>query len=192
MLGREQEAWLFSQLRASNQAGTTWRVLGQGVMFSRLVPPGRPVLLSDTWEGYQASRDRIFDFLEAERVRDVAILGGDLHSSWALDVPRNPVAGYRAATGEGSLAVEILAPAISSAPLFAAPGLRERAPLLRAILQNLKFLDGDSRGYVVVDITPERLQAEWFFVPTVDERSPVETRAASFVCERGSSRLVPA
>jgi alkaline phosphatase D len=192
MLGSEQEAWLFSQLRASNQAGTTWRVLGQGVMFSRLVPPGRPVLLSDTWEGYQASRDRIFDFLEAERVRDVAILGGDLHSSWALDVPRNPVAGYRAATGEGSLAVEILAPAISSAPLFAAPGLRERAPLLRAILQNLKFLDGDSRGYVVVDITPERLQAEWFFVPTVDERSPVETRAASFVCERGSSRLVPA
>lgn len=192
MLGREQEAWLFSQLRASSQAGTAWRVLGQGVMFSRLVPPGQPVLLSDTWEGYQASRDRVFDFLQAERVTDVAILGGDLHSSWALDVPRNPVAGYRAATGEGSLAVEILAPAISSPPLFTAPGLRERAPLLRAILQNLKFLEGDSRGYVVVDITPERLQAEWFFAPTVDQRSAVETRAAAFVCEHGSARLVSA
>jgi alkaline phosphatase D len=192
MLGSEQEAWLFSQLRASHEAGTTWRMLGQGVMFSRLVPPGQPVLLSDTWEGYQASRDRIFDFLQAERVRDVAILGGDLHSSWALDVPRNPVTGYRAATGEGSLAVEILAPAISSPPLFAAPGLRERAPLLRAILQNLKFLEGDSRGYVVVDITPERLQAEWFFVPTVDQRSAVEKRAATFVCERGSSRFISA
>jgi alkaline phosphatase D len=74
--------------------------------------------------------------------------------------------------------------------LFAAPGLRERAPLLRAILQNLKYLDGDSRGYVVLDVTPERLQAEWFFVPTVDRRSAEESRAAAFVCERGSSRLV--
>ena len=192
MLGREQETWLFSQLRGSQQSGTPWRVLGQGVMFSRLVPPGQPVLLSDTWEGYQASRDRIFDFIQAERMRDLAVLGGDLHSSWALDVPRNPVTGYRAATGEGSLAVEILAPAISSPALFAAPGLRERAPLLRALLQNLKYLEGDSRGYVIVDITRERLQAEFFFVPTVTERSAVETRAAAFVCERGSSRLIPA
>ena len=150
------------------------------------------MLLSDTWEGYQASRDRIFDFIQAERIRDLAVLGGDLHSSWALDVPRNPVTGYRAATGEGSLAVEILAPAISSPALFAAPGLRERAPLLRALLQNLKYLEGESRGYVMVDITRERLQAEFFFVPTVTERSAVETRAAAFVCERGSSRLVPA
>ena len=192
MLGSEQEAWLFSQLRASQASGTAWRVLGQGVMFSRLVPPGQPVLLSDTWEGYQASRDRIFDFLQAERVRDLAILGGDLHSSWALDVPRNPVSGYRAATGEGSLGVEILAPAISSPALFAAPGLRERVPLLRALLQNLKYLEGESRGYVIVDITPERLQAEWFFVPTVDQRSTDETRAAAFICERGSARFVSA
>ena len=192
MLGSEQEAWVLSQLRGSQASGTAWRVLGQGVMFSRLVPPGQPVLLSDTWEGYQASRDRIFDFIQAERIRDLAVLGGDLHSSWALDVPRNPVTGYRAATGEGSLAVEILAPAISSPALFAAPGLRERAPLLRALLQNLKYLEGESRGYVMVDITRERLQAEFFFVPTVTERSAVETRAAAFVCERGSSRLVPA
>ena len=190
MLGPEQEAWLFSQLRSSRNARTAWRLFAEGVMFSRLVPPGKPVLLSDTWEGYQWSRDRIFDFLQAEKIRDVAMLGGDLHSSWALDVPRNPVAGYRAATGEGSLAVEILAPAISSPPLFAAAGLREHAPLLRAILQNLKFLEGDSRGYVVLDVTRERLQAEWFFVPTVDQRTTAESRAAVFVCERGSSRLV--
>ncbi len=192
MLGEEQEAWLYSQLRGSQASGTAWRVLGQGVMFSRLVQPGQPVLLSDTWEGYQASRDRIFDFMQAERMRDMAVLGGDLHSSWALDVPRNPVTGYRAATGEGSLAIEILAPAISSPALFAAPGLRERAPLLRTLLQNLKYLEGDSRGYVIVDITRERLQAEFFFVPTVTERSAAESRAAAFVCERGSSRLVPA
>ena len=192
MLGAAQEAWLFDQLRQSQGAGTAWRMLGQQVMFSRIIPPGRPVLTSDTWEGYQAARDRMFEYLTAERVRDVAILSGDLHSSWALDVARNPWDGYQAATGDGSLAVEILAPAISSPPLFADPKLRENAPLFRALLPNLKFLDGESRGYVLLDITPQRMQADWYFVPTVLERSAAESRAAAFVCERGSSHLTPA
>ena len=192
LLGAPQEAWLFDQLRSSQRAGTGWRVLGQQVMFSRASQPGRPVLLSDTWEGYQAARDRVFDCLVSDRIRDVAILSGDLHSSWAMDVPRNPWDGYQRATGEGSLAVELLTPAISSPPLFTDATLRERAPLLRALLPHLKFLEGDSRGYVLLDITRARMQAEWYFVPTVLERSAAETRAAAFVCERGSSRLASA
>ena len=191
ILGAAQEAWLFGELRSSQRAGTGWRVLGQQVMFSRAVPPGRPVLSSDIWEGYQAARDRVFDFLAAERVRDVAILSGDLHSSWAFDVPRNPWSGYQAATGEGSLAVELLAPAISSPPMFADPAMRERSVLLRALLPHLKFLEGESRGYVLIDITRTQLRSEWYFVPSVLERSAAETRAAGFVCERGSAHLAP-
>ncbi|MBI4264154.1 MAG: alkaline phosphatase D family protein [Acidobacteria bacterium] len=192
LLGGAQERWLFDQLRASRTAGTAWRVLGQQVMFSRLMPPGRPVLLADTWDGYQASRDRLFDFLEAERVRDLAILAGDLHSSWAFDVPRNPWGAYQPASGAGSLAVELVTPAISSPPLFADPVIRERAGALRAFLPHLKFLEGDSRGYVLLDITRGQLRGDWYVVPGVLERSAAERRAASFVCERGSSRLVPA
>jgi alkaline phosphatase D len=192
ILGTEQEAWLFDELRSSQRAGTGWRLLGQQVMFSRIVPPGRAVLLSDTWEGYQASRDRVLDCLAAERVRDVAILSGDLHSSWAFDVARDPWNGYQGATGEGALAVELLSPAISSAPLFSNPGRRELAPLLRALSPHLKFLDGDSRGYVLLDITRTQLQGEFYFVPSVTARSAEETRAAAFVCERGSAHLAPA
>jgi alkaline phosphatase D len=166
-------------------------VLGQQVMFSRVVPPGSAVVLADTWEGYQASRDRVLDFLETERMRDVAILSGDLHSSWAFDVARNPWDGYQGASGEGSLAVELLTPAISSPPLFASPERRQLAPLLRALSPHLKFLDGDSRGYVLLDITKTQLRGEWYFVPTVMERSAAETRAAAFVCERGSAHLAP-
>lgn len=192
VLGATQEAWLFNQLRSSQRAATLWRVLGQQIMFSRVVPPGRPVLTSDTWEGYQAPRDRILDFLAAERVQDVVILSGDLHSSWAFDVPRNPWNGYRGATGEGSLAVELLAPAISSPPLFTDPALRERSVLLRALLPHLKFLEGESRGYILIDVTRTRMRGEWYFVPSVLERSAAETRAASFVCERGSAHLAQA
>ncbi len=161
-------------------------------MFSRVVPPGQSVIVSDTWEGYQASRDRVLDLLSAERIRDVAILSGDLHSSWAFDIARNPWDGYNGATGEGSLAVELLAPAISSPPLYSAPGRRELAPLLRALSPQLKFLDGDSRGYVLVDITKTQLRGEWYFVPGVLSRSAEESQGAAFVCERGSAHLTPA
>ena len=191
ILGAPQEQWLFGQLRASQRAETTWRVLGQQVMFSRIARPGRGAFITDTWEGYQSARDRVFDFLAAERVRDVAILSGDIHSSWAFDLPRNPFDGYDR-SGTGSLAVELLAPAISSEPLFTDPAIRDRSVLLRAVLPHLKFLDGEHNGYVVVDITRQQLRGDWYFVPTVLERSPAETRAAAFVCERGSAHLTEA
>ncbi|OFW04492.1 MAG: hypothetical protein A3I61_11675 [Acidobacteria bacterium RIFCSPLOWO2_02_FULL_68_18] len=192
LLGAPQEGWLFDELRASQRAGTAWRMLGQQVMFSRVTPPQWPVPYPDTWDGYQGARDRVLDFLAAERVRDLAIVSGDLHSSWAFDVTRNPWDGYQASTGAGALAVELLTPAVSSPPLFVNPGAREMAPLLRAALPHLKLLDGERRGYVLIDVTAERLLAEWYFVPTVQERTAEETRGAAFVCERGSSRLVTA
>jgi alkaline phosphatase D len=177
-------------MRASARAGTAWRLLGQQVLFSRFAFPGRPVPLNDTWDGYQASRDRVFDFLVTEKMRDVAIFTGDLHSSWALDVPRNPWDGYTAPTGAGSLAVEFVTPAVSSPPLFADPNVRDTMAKLRYLLPHLKYLEGETRGYVLAEITPERLRADWYHVPSVLERSPRETKAASYVCERGSSRLV--
>lgn len=192
ILGAAQEAWLFDQLRSSTGAGTAWRVLGQQVLFSRMTPPGWPVLSNDSWDGYPSARDRVLDCLAAERVKDVAILSGDFHSSWALDVPRDPWRQYQASSGEGSLAVELLAPAISSPPLFSTPDRKQQEPLLRTFLPHLKFLEGDSRGYVLIDISQKRIQADWYFVPTVLERTAAETRAAGFVCERGTSHLVPA
>ena len=189
LLGNEQEAWLFDQLRTSARTGTAWRLVGQQVLFSRVSFPGRPVALDDSWDGYQASRDRVVDFLVAERMRDVAILTGDSHSSWAFDVPKNPWDGYAAPTGGGSLAVELVTPAVSSPPLFADPTVRERMATLRYLLPHLKYLEGESRGYLFAELTPERLRADWYHVPGVMERSAREIKAASYVSERGSSRL---
>jgi len=188
ILGAPQETWLFDQLRASQRAGSAWRLLGQQVMFSRLGQPGRGALLPDSWDGYPFARDRVMDLLTSERVRDVAVLSGDVHSSWAFDVPWNPWEGYERA-GKGSIAVELVAPAISSPPLFTAPEMRDRSVLLRALLPHLKFLEGESRGYVLLDITRQQLRGEWYFVPTVLERSAAEQRATAFICERGSAHL---
>ena len=192
LLGPAQEAWLYEQLRASQRAGTAWRLLGQQVMFSRLSFPNRPVPMVDSWDGYQSARTRVLDFFADQKVRDIAILSGDAHSSWAFDVTNNPWDGYTARTGAGSVAVEFVAPAVSSPPLFADARLREGMTALRYLLPHLKYMEGESRGYVFIDITPKQMQADWYHVPGVLERSPAETKRASFICERGSSRLLPA
>ena len=190
LLGASQETWLFDQFRRSHAAGTPWRLLGQQVMFTALTPPGVKVQFVDAWEGYPAARQRVVDFLTSERISNVAILTGDIHSSWAADVPRDVFRGYEPATGVGSLAVELITPAISSPPLFSIEGVRERAPLLRLALPQVKYLEGESRGYMMIDVTRERLIADWYHVPNVSERSSLEARGARFVCEGGSSRLV--
>jgi alkaline phosphatase D len=130
--------------------------------------------------------------IDSGHITDLAILTGDIHSSWALDIPRNPWSAYDPKTASGSRGVEIVTPAVSSPPMFSNPAQRDMATMLRPLAQHLKFLDGDSRGYVLLDVTPKSLVAEWYFVPTVTERTERESRAARFVCERGSSRLVPA
>ena len=190
ILGRTQESWLFDQLRTSQRGGTTWRLLGQQVVFAPVTPPGVPVLQVDAWDGYPAARGRVLDFFSAEKISNVVVLTGDIHSSWASDIPRDQIFGYQAATGAGSLAVEIVTPAISSPPLFSIQGVRERVPLLRLAAPHVKYLDGDHRGYVLLDITHDRVTADWYHVSTVTQRTDRETRSARYVCERGGNRLV--
>jgi alkaline phosphatase D len=189
LLGADQETWLFENLRRSQQAGTAWRMLGQQILFAPITPSGTAPQNVDVWDGYPAARARVFDFLEREKISDLAVLTGDIHSSWAMDVPRNPFRGYMPQSGAGSMAVEFVTPAVSSPPFFAGAGMREASALLRLAAPHLKFLEGDSRGYVVLDVDRKQIRADWYFVPSVDKRSDAETRAMRFVCERGSSRL---
>jgi alkaline phosphatase D len=192
MLGAEQEAWLYDSLRASQRAGTAWRLLGQQVIFAPFVPQVGSAQEVDNWEGYPAARSRFFDCLEQDRIADVAVLTGDIHSSWALDLPRSPLSGYDEPTGRGSLAVEIITPAVTSAPFFERGAMRERARTFKSASPHMRWMNGDRHGYVTLDITRERLHADWYHIRTITERTGDETKAASFVCERGSRRLTPA
>ena len=189
LLGAKQEAWLFDALRASKARGARWRVVGQQILFSPVTASG-PFSL-DMWDGYPAARRRVLDFLSREQVGDLAILTGDLHSSWALDVAADPWAGA-ATPAARPLAVELVAPAISSPPLYADPEWRVRGALLPKLAPHLRFFDGEHNGYVLLDLTRDRLQADWYFVPTVTTLTEQETKGASFVCERGAARLTRA
>jgi alkaline phosphatase D len=191
LMGAAQEAWMLGQLRASQRAATAWTLLGQQVMFSPITLPGTRPTNTDQWDGYPAQRERVLDFIDRERVRNLVILTGDAHSSWGFDVPRHPWNGYEATSGKGSLAVELVTPAVSSPPppMFTSSNGSDAIAALRVAFPHLKYLEGAHRGFVLVELTPDRMTASWFFSPDVRVRSDAEIAGASLVCERGSQHL---
>ncbi len=204
LLGSAQEAWFTERLRATP---ARWKLIGQGVMFAQLkgvgaanAAGGGAFLNSDQWDGYQPARNRIYDVLKGDAshapVDNVVILTGDIHSSWAADLtqdPNNPdllSGGYNPATGEGSRAVEFVGTSVSS------PGIDSDtngavAGYLRSVNPHFKYINLHRRGYLLLDVTPERVVGEWWYVDTVASRSNLEVFGTAFEVRQGTNRLVP-
>ena len=213
ILGEEQEAWLEEQLVASKERGTKWRLLGNGVMLGHWNAVGLPdtghlsflrgegiALNGDQWDGYTASRKRLYDVLAGANrldspVDDVVVLTGDLHVSFALDLPPNPfVTSYVPVTGAGSLAVEMVTTSITSTNFdedTGAPSDGAEA-LVLAGNPHIKYAELDSNGYLILDVTRERVQGDWFFVDTVVAPSDGEVFATAWQTKSGDNHLTPA
>jgi alkaline phosphatase D len=204
LLGDAQEAWLAARLRASQ---ARWKLIGQQVMFAHLKLQPAPLAAGggvfvnpDQWDGYQPARDRLYAVLEGDAlhrgVDNCVVLTGDIHSSWASDLTRDPnnpevaAGGYDAASGEGSRAVEFVTTSISS------PGLEDPdgsiAAFLRSVNPHIKYIDFNRRGYLLLDVTPSRVVAEWWYVDTVASVSNVEVFGAAFEAVHGTNRVRPA
>jgi len=188
LLGPAQEAWLGEQLRVSQARGARWRLIAQQVIFAPRARLGGCVQSSDSWDGYGASRTRVLDALERDGIDNVVVLSGDAHSSWGIDVARDPFdpSAYDPDTGRGSLLVEFVTPAVSSP----APDTPEQSIL--ATHPHVKFTEQFRQGYLLIDVTVERTLAEWHLVPTVRERSAEEEVRAVLQTLSGQPHLIAA
>ena len=191
ILGAAQEEWLARTLAGSARAGTPWQVLGQQVMFAPQVLASESSPNSDTWDGYRACRGRVFDMVERAGVENLAVLTGDMHSSWVYDLPRRPFDEYDPITGRGSLGVELVGTSVTSPnSLGRGPDGERQLSGLRGSLPHLHYVDGRYRGYFVVDVTRERLQADYYAMSTIEERRTDEDFVKGFVTEAGRNHLV--
>jgi alkaline phosphatase D len=205
LLGAAQESWLTTRLRTSP---AKWKLLGQGVMFAQLkapssnqaADPGLFYINSDQWDGYEPARNRVYDVLAGDAsnaaVNNVALLTGDIHSSWASDLSPNPynpnpaTGGYYAATGEGSRAVEFVGPSVSS-PGIDTDTTGQIAGALRYYNPHFKYIDLTRRGYMLLDVNAQRMVSEWWYVDTALSPSSVQTFGTAFQVIDGSNRLTP-
>lgn len=163
LLGLEQENWLYLNLLDGKSRGAIWQLLGQQIIlapFKGSAASGS----SDIWNGYASARTRLLDFIKDNQINNTVVLTGDYHASFAFDICHNPFdpKQYNPATGEGSFAVEFVCPAVTSGtfPEIAGPILNPHQ----------KFNNQIDHGYMLLDITEDKCQCEWYFVATLHRR----------------------
>ncbi|MDQ3355027.1 MAG: alkaline phosphatase D family protein [Actinomycetota bacterium] len=197
-----QEEWLAERLRTGAGA---WHILANQVVLSPLryeLPPtlGRitsplgmvvagSVMNPDQWDGYPAARERLLEVVAEDEVGPVVVLTGDIHSSWAFDVP----AGVE--PGEPSVAVELVTPSVTSATFaqFVGPDsdlvARGLTTVVEDQLPHVRWTEIQRHGYVVVGVSPERVQADWWHLDGVDSPTGNEYHAASWTVVAGDPQL---
>ena len=188
LLGDEQASWMESQLTSSK---AQWKLIGQQVMVGNIILDKDKQLANlDQWQGYPESRNRLLDFFRDSGVKDIVVLTGDIHSSWAneLVVDPNDATKYDPATGKGSLGVEFVTPGISSPgipELFV--GLIDQA---RKVNPHVKFVEPSHRGFVILDITPERIQGAWHLFDDITLVAPQTPKfSAAWAVKTGETRF---
>lgn len=179
IMGSEQFGWLAGRLETSQ---AQWNLIGNSVMISPiLIPPLDPKsteavtqLLGlpengipynmDQWDGFTAERHRLLSLLRDKGINNAVFLTGDIHSSWACDVP--VVAGEYPASG--ATAVEIVCTSVTSSNIDDILKLPENNPLSLAVEtaftglnRHVKYLNFDAHGYNVVQITPEYIHSDF-------------------------------
>lgn len=192
MLGPEQMQWLQDGLAASS---AQWKILGQQVVMHQWNLAGAPQaagggtqLNGDAWDGYQAERHALIQHLRSRQIGNVVVLSGDVHSSWAADVtddPMNPLV-YDPLTGQGAVAVEFVTTAITSPFAIDIP---EGQQAMLAANPHIRYTDWDRKGYMVLDVTRDRAQGEWWYVSTILEPGGTESFGTAYEVKAGANHL---
>lgn len=82
MLGPVQKQWLLSELK---QSTALFKVLVSGTLWTEHADKGG----ADSWWGYRAEREEIFDLIEQEQIGGVFLLSGDRHRTEIFKMERS-------------------------------------------------------------------------------------------------------
>ncbi|MGW7683297.1 alkaline phosphatase D family protein [Kribbella sp. NPDC054772] len=176
ILGDAQEQWLQQGLGAST---ARWNILGNQTKFApydRKVGPGLDYSGQDNWgEGYVADRNQLMSFIADHRPSNPIVITGDAHRNWVFDLK----ADFANPESE-TLATEYLGTSITSG------GDSTPSTVYGPTADNphLKF-QNNQRGYIRVDVTPDRWQAEFRVSTTVRTPDAALSTLATFVTENG-------
>ena len=170
MLGTDQYTWLESELD-SNDA--QWKVLGNQVVFAPITIFGVPIN-DDAWDGYPAERQNLMDHINNNDIENFTVLTGDIHTSWAFDLE----------DGSDNVGVEFVTPSVTSpgAPLNVGSILTIENP-------HIEFVELTEHGFIILDVNEQRIQADWFFINTIDNVDPTYSWAKSLYSDDGQMQL---
>ncbi|MFD3442511.1 alkaline phosphatase D family protein [Streptomyces sp. NPDC058685] len=204
--GRAQLDWLKAGLAGSDAA---WKLVGTSVMISPVafgalpahllepiaellgLPKGGLAVNVDQWDGYTDDRRELLAHLTQRGIKNTVFLTGDIHMAWANDVP------VKAATYplSQSAATEFVVTSVTSDNLddilHVAPGTVSvvAQAAVRAANRHVKWLDMDSHGYGVLDVTAERSQMDYYVLSDKKKREATATWARSYRTLNGTQKV---
>ncbi|MFE6131368.1 alkaline phosphatase D family protein, partial [Streptomyces sp. NPDC056437] len=204
--GRAQLDWLKAGLAGSDAA---WKLVGTSVMISPVafgalpahllepiaellgLPKGGLAINVDQWDGYTDDRRELLAHLTQRGIKNTVFLTGDIHMAWANDVP------VKAATYplSPSAATEFVVTSVTSDNLddilHVAPGTVSvvAQAAVRAANRHVKWLDMDSHGYGVLDVTAERSQMDYYVLSDKKKREATATWARSYRTLNGTQKV---
>jgi alkaline phosphatase D len=173
MLGPEQESWLLDGLAAST---AIWNVLGNQVFsFEADHTAGQEERYGmDTWDGYAAARQRLFDGVVERDVENFVIITGDAHRSVAADLKQD----FSDASSR-TVGTELLGTSITSGGDGADMDALGHTWL--AENPHMRF-HNVQRGYQVCHLGRDEMRTDYRVLPYVTRPgAPVETRASVHV-----------
>lgn len=190
MLGSEQLEWFKNTL---SQSSTTWKVIGNQVIFSEVDQsgpyPSQPRNL-DSWDGYPVEQKGIFTFLKENKIPNTIFITGDTHASWAFEVADRK--NYNAKTSAGAVAIELGTPSISSSNWneYANDDTVKRGE--QQLLKDnphLKYGNARDHGYLLLTLTSNKAIAEWWYISTLREPTATEQLGKRMEVTKNSASL---
>ena len=182
MIDSAQERWLDEGFAGSGQR---WQGLAQQVMMAPLdrrtpeYPAPKPTYNMDSWAGYPAQRERLFDMFGRHAGGNVVVITGDEHQSYAIDLMAKD---------------RIVASEFVSTSITSGGDGHEVRPGNERIMTDNPFLKwtNDRRGYLLSEVTPDAWTGHYRTLEAVTQKSlPIRT-AASWAIEAGKPGLVQA
>ena len=170
LLGTPQLNWFKNELSTTTQP---WKIIGNQVMIGAVEILGNPIN-TDSWDGYPAERQKLFDHLSTNNIDNTVVLTGDIHTSWALDLKN----------GNIPVGVEMVTPSVTS------PGSPINLSALITVQNpHIKYVELTKKGFILVDITPQQVQGDWYNVNTIDQMDASNSCVKSYVTNAGSNVL---
>lgn len=179
-LGDLQESWLARQAAASR---ARWNLFPQGTVMTYVDEKPGPgeVFWNDSWNGYPVARARLMETFAQTQVGNPVVLSGDIHSFLTGSLHLIP----------HDFSSPVIASEFVTTSITSQGGSQNRLDTVRANNAGVLFANTERRGYVLLDIQPERLQADLIAMESVTDRAAGRFVQASFVVESGKPGPVP-
>ena len=206
MLGAVQEQWLAKRFAAPNKR---WNIWAQQTIVGSLVQPqglenwlaaDAPLFVKervmrgalaakagipsnmDAWDGYPAARAKALAAAQAGNA-DLIVLTGDTHNAWAFDLAHDGKAA----------GVEFAGHSVTSPGLEGSFTGTDNETLSKALItanSGLAWTDAGRRGYMKVELTPNKAVSEWRFTDSIKTRSANLVGTKRIKTRHGMRKLV--